>query len=109
MTDTVGETFLVEHTAMKTDEVPPRPLVADDVDHVSVIIYNRDYSAVVVEEATMDWDEENSRWLYEWRTTDATPGTYFARCTVHGIAGSLNWEDLKIRLKRDRAAAIGDA
>ena len=107
MTLYAGETVVVTHTA----SFEGIALDNTDVTSVNVIVYNSDLEEVISEVA-MTWSALNSRWEYQWDTTDgaSTPaalpsGTYRAKVTVTGIDGSENWEYKRIRLANN---PVGD-
>lgn len=93
-----GETIFITHTAKIKDRV----LTDDDVDQVTITIYDAE-NEEVLPEATMVWNDEESQWEYLWDTSpNDTPlpaGSYRAKVYVLGNSGEENWEFKRIRLK----------
>ncbi len=97
-----GETLIITNT-MTLDG---RVVEEEDVDQVTITIYNSALEEVV-EEVPMSWNATDSRFEYQWDTSPgATPvrmssGSYRAKITVYGKAGEENWEFVRIRLGKN--------
>lgn len=84
-------------------------LITDDnVFSVNITILNRDQT-VRVDDADMEWNDEESVWQYKWDTASGSPavaaGTYRYRVTVVGADGKPSIEWGTIRLARQPSIA----
>lgn len=96
MANYAGETLVVSNTATLDGEA----VTDDDVEGVSIIIYDPDGEELVSETA-MVWNDLRQRWEHRWHTTGLDPATYRARCIMDGVGATLNWEYKRIRLARN--------
>ena len=96
MANYAGETLVISNTATQ-DGVA---VTDDDVEGVSIIIYDSE-GEIVVAETTMTWDAVQERWEYVWDTDGLDPATYRARCIMDGVGATLNWEYKRVRLARN--------
>jgi flagellar hook assembly protein FlgD len=79
-------------------------LITDDnVTSVKITILNKNQS-VRINEADMEWNEDEGIWQYKWDTSSGSPavssGTYRYRITVVGADGKPSIEWGTIRLAR---------
>lgn len=103
MTTYAGETVIITQTA----SINGTELVMEDVDRVTVAIFDRE-GTIVVSETQMSYNPDEERWEYKWDTSPggSTPnaissGTYKAKIVVYGLEDDdENWEILRIRLAR---------
>lgn len=110
MTRYAGETPQVRHWVKGYDG---QQLTNVDV-AVTITIWNREKTAILVNEAPMTWsatlesepDEAGitqvGGWYYAWASPPGAPGSYLARCTATG-GGTPAWEYKTIRLRADKA------
>lgn len=97
MTIYAGETVIVTHIATNDGAL----MDDDDVDSVSITIYDSALEEVV-EETTMSWNEADDRWEYMWQTEGLDAGSYRVKCTVLAEGDVvINWEFKKLKLARN--------
>lgn len=110
MTLYVGEQVRISTTAREyaVKGALGTPITEDNVTSVTITILNRDQT-VRVDEAEMEWSDEESIWFYKWDTASGTPdvvaGSYYYKITVIGVdlKPSIEWG--KIRLSRQPSIA----
>lgn len=96
MANYAGETLILKTYA--SDATDARTTITDDdVTSVTVTIVDTSDDSVVVNAASMSWDETDSEWRYVW-STPATAGSYLAKLHITGPSVD-NWEYLKIKTK----------
>lgn len=103
MTTYAGETVIITQTATLNGEA----VEVADVDQVTVAIFDREGTEVIVE-TQMSYSTEEERWEYQWDTSPGgstplaiAPGTYKAKIVMYGLDDAENWEWLRIRLARN--------
>lgn len=79
------------------------PITDANVTSVKITILNKDQT-VRINDADMDWDEDEGIWYYKWDTASGSPvattGTYRYRITIVGADGKPSVEWGKVRLAR---------
>lgn len=96
MTLYVGEQFRITAVAREYDGAR---LDSGDVQSVTVTVLNPSQS-ILIDEADMDWDADESLWFYLWDTASISHGSYRYRVTVTGTDGKPSIEWGKVRLSR---------
>lgn len=94
MTNYVGEEYRITAEVADYDG---DPLGEAEITSVKITILNTDRT-VLVDEASMTFAAEDSKWQYLWDTTGLTKGTYRYRITVTGMDGRVNFEWRRTRL-----------
>jgi hypothetical protein len=78
----------------------------DNVQAVTVKIYDRAKELIV--DSPMTWDEDESIWVYLWDTSDQNatpsplaPGSYRYQVIFTGMDGKMSWEWKRVRLSKN--------
>lgn len=96
MTNYVGEEYRIATTATG---YRGEPITEADNPVLTITILNKD-KTVLVDEATMTWAEEDSKWEYMWDTEGLVSGSYRYRVTITGDDDKKNFEWRRARLSK---------
>lgn len=88
---------------MSAEGFNDEPLEPEDVNDVTVTIYDTDKITKLVNEATMQWSEDELGWIYLWDPDDQPPGSYEAEVTINFPSGPPAVGFTRVRLKKRRA------
>lgn len=94
--------MLIAATAADFDD---EALTDEDITAMTAKVFDSE-ADVTLEEVSMDWSVEDSRWEYRWNTAGVEPGTYRVRIKAVGPEDIVTWEYKRLRLARDPLAEV---